>query len=1024
MKTNLNRLLRMAHTKGGFFAHPKKILIPVNVEVPLYVNAPKRLDVSVLMKGFFTFLLCSLSLFAQAQPNCAFSISTPLGNNSVTVQSLDTAAQPAIYGMAWDFGDGAVGYGSVATHAYNQSGFYFICCSVYNLSDSTLICSNCQPVTISSEFCSFSITYLSSTQDSAVVVFANSANLSGSQYSFSWDFGDGHTGSGNSVQHTYDSLGIYSVTQSVHLLGNPDSLVCENTISVQVVGPDLPISCDFTHFIVPGTNPPLVALSPISPNASYYAWSVSDGQHSFGQFPSFSFSQPGFYSITLTAASAAGAFMCSHTDTIVIGSIPEANCSFQSYQVDTGGSFVFVKTIAPDSTNYVFHFGDGVVSDTIQTSNGFLSFEHVYANMGFYQACLQAFDAQWNPLCNWCVTVSVTSVLPSCSFSTIFYPADADSGYFPVDFASNSNLEPTQFVHVWDFGDGQTGTGANINHHYDSVGTYVVAHGIHPIGLPDSLICQSILPVNVVANPVNCDFSYYIVPGTNPIQVILYPVNNNGANFFNWTCSDGQSSYLTNPTFSFNQPGSYSFTLTSYGPSGAILCSHTDTILIESTSAGQCGFQTFPGNINGAFAFVNNSPDSTLHYVWNYGDGVLDTAQIYNSVIFDEHLYPYSGQYQACLSAFDAQWNLVCNWCTIVTVDSIAPSMCGISFVRDTINPLMYQFTASSAPSGAVVTWEFPGLGSFSGPTQQLVFPEAWQTYYVCVTVNYNGMTCSNCIFVQPTIYPCTADFMVSTAPNTAFFFNNSYSGPDATLNWDFGDGSTSTEQYPYHVYASPGIYNVCLTVTNAYCQSTYCDSVQILDLSSFPPPNGDTCSAFFVPLPSAGNLMNIVNMVNGSNLQFAWTLNNVLVSTEAFPQFSITSIGNYQLCLTITNNTGCTASYCDSMDVDSADVASGSMMMRVVSPQTLTSFPLSIQNSEATQVAAWPNPVSDELNLSGTKAGVAFRVMSVDGRLIAKGLTKEKQTSLDTGDWLPGLYVVQLQNPDGTLQNIKVVHQ
>jgi hypothetical protein len=99
-------------------------------------------------------------------------------------------------------------------------------------------------------------------------------------------------------------------------------------------------------------------------------------------------------------------------------------------------------------------------------------------------------------------------------------------------------------------------------------------------------------------------------------------------------------------------------------------------------------------------------------------------------------------------------------------------------------------------------------------------------------------------------------------------------------------------------------------------------------------------------------------------------------------------------------------------------------MMMRVVSPQTLTSFPLSIQNSEETQVAAWPNPVLNELNLSGTKAGVAYRVMSVEGRLIAKGQTMEKQTLLDTGDWLPGLYVVQLQNPDGTLQNIKVVHQ
>jgi len=1023
MKTILIWLFPKIHLKGVLFGPTKKILIPVNVPVPAYVNAPKRLGISIHMKGFFTLLLCGLSFFAQAQPNCDFSISGPL-NNSVTVQSLDTTLQPAIYGMAWDFGDGSVGTGTVATHAYNQPGIYSICGSVFNLNDSTVICSNCQLVTISDPFCIFSITYLSSTQDSAVVVFNNSANLDSSIYSVSWDFGDGQAGFGHSVQHTYDTLGFYLVTQSVQLIGNPDVPLCVNTVSVQVVGPDLPVSCDFTHYAVPGTNPAVVALSPVNANASYYAWSTSDGQHSFSTFPAFSFSQPGVYTITLTAVSSGGAFQCSNTDTIVIGNLFAGSCSFQAYQVNSAGSFMFVNNNAPDSTHYVFHFGDGVLSDTLQTSSGTLSLEHVYASLGDYQACLQAFDAQWNPVCNWCTTVHVTPATPSCSFSTFFYPADADSGYFAVDFVSNSNLDPSQFSHMWDFGDGQTGTGQTITHHYDSVGTYVVSHGIFQLGFPDSVVCQSLLPINVVANPVNCDFASYTIPGTNPIQVILSPLNANGANFFTWYCSDGQSSYLTSPTFSFAQPGSYTFTLTSYSPSGAILCSHTDTILVEPVSTGQCAFQTFPGNINGAFAFVNSAPDTTLHYVWHFGDGVVDTAQIYNSVIFDEHLYPSSGQFQACLNAYDAQWNLLCNWCTTVTVDSINPSLCNIAFLRDTVDSLIYHFTAAGAPPGATITWEFPGVGSFSGPIQHITFPQAFQTYYACVTVSYNGMTCTNCISVVPTVYPCTANFMASTAPNTAFFFNNSFIGPEATLNWDFGDGTSSTEQYPYHVYANPGAYNVCLTVTNAFCQSTFCDSVQILDLSSFPPANADTCSAFFVPLPAAGNFMNIVSMVNGSNLQFAWTLNNVLVSTDAFPQFSITEMGNYQLCLTITNNNGCTASYCDTLDVDSADVASGSMMMRVVSPQTLTSFPLSIQNAEETQVAAWPNPVLNELYLSGTKAGVAYRVMSVEGRLIAKGQTMEKQTLLDTGDWLPGLYVVQLQNADGTLQNIKVVHQ
>ncbi len=46
---------------------------------------------------------------------------------------------------------------------------------------------------------------------------------------------------------------------------------------------------------------------------------------------------------------------------------------------------------------------------------------------------------------------------------------------------------------------------------------------------------------------------------------------------------------------------------------------------------------------------------------------------------------------------------------------------------------------------------------------------------------------------------------------------------------WDFGDGTTSTEAYPTHVYATGGPYQLCLTMTDgACCTSTYCDDVSV----------------------------------------------------------------------------------------------------------------------------------------------------------------------------------------------------
>ncbi|HEX2898567.1 MAG TPA: PKD domain-containing protein, partial [Bacteroidia bacterium] len=43
---------------------------------------------------------------------------------------------------------------------------------------------------------------------------------------------------------------------------------------------------------------------------------------------------------------------------------------------------------------------------------------------------------------------------------------------------------------------------------------------------------------------------------------------------------------------------------------------------------------------------------------------------------------------------------------------------------------------------------------------------------------------------------------------------------------WSFGDGNTSTLQNPVHVYAQPGVYNVCLIATDTCGRDTSCQAV------------------------------------------------------------------------------------------------------------------------------------------------------------------------------------------------------
>ena len=51
--------------------------------------------------------------------------------------------------------------------------------------------------------------------------------------------------------------------------------------------------------------------------------------------------------------------------------------------------------------------------------------------------------------------------------------------------------------------------------------------------------------------------------------------------------------------------------------------------------------------------------------------------------------------------------------------------------------------------------------------------------------------------------------------------FSDTSQGSSPKLVWNFGDGTTSTEQNPTHRYTSPGTYTVTLTATNAVSTDT-----------------------------------------------------------------------------------------------------------------------------------------------------------------------------------------------------------
>jgi len=57
----------------------------------------------------------------------------------------------------------------------------------------------------------------------------------------------------------------------------------------------------------------------------------------------------------------------------------------------------------------------------------------------------------------------------------------------------------------------------------------------------------------------------------------------------------------------------------------------------------------------------------------------------------------------------------------------------------------------------------------------------------------------------------------------------NTSTGNIVNYLWDFGDGNTSTNPYPQHTYAAQGNYTICLTISDANCTKTFCDTTNVL---------------------------------------------------------------------------------------------------------------------------------------------------------------------------------------------------
>jgi gliding motility-associated-like protein len=151
--------------------------------------------------------------------------------------------------------------------------------------------------------------------------------------------------------------------------------------------------------------------------------------------------------------------------------------------------------------------------------------------------------------------------------------------------------------------------------------------------------------------------------------------------------------------------------------------------------------------------------------------------------------------------------------------------------------------TGGNAGSGSPYFWDFGVEGNNSDTSNQkepdFTYPDTG-VYVVKLVVNRNS-TCSDSITRFVKIYPefhTDFDFSGLPCPKSPIQFSNKVQStyqPVVTYNWTFGDGTSSNDANPVHMYDTGGNFLVRLFAANVKgCTDTAAKTVDILRFKPF----------------------------------------------------------------------------------------------------------------------------------------------------------------------------------------------
>jgi PKD repeat protein len=430
-------------------------------------------------------------------------------------------------------------------------------------------------------------------------------------------------------------------------------------------------------------------------------------------------------------------------------------------------------------------------------------------------------------------SITAAAQCPSVNNMSVTLGTNGTATVTPILSSANSTLT----MYYWSVTPNATQTSStwqpNGTFQFPTNGTYTLS-----VFITDSLNgCSTngstVLNItNMSASACNAAFTYY----TDSACVTHFINSSTGNNLsYSWNIN-GNSYSSINPSVSLSN-GTYPVVLFTY--SGGNLCDSIYQSTTVSCGGGgtttpcQASFYTYTDS-SCVTHFVNTSTAGNS-VVWNI-NGMTYTSAPSIALANGNHyvtLYSYMPAGGFCDST-SQMINVACG--------SGTTTPCQASFYTYTDSSCVTHFVNSTPCTYSVSSWNINGTMYYT-PSPALSLTNG--NYFVILNASIIGSgvsTSSNVVNVAcnsgtttPSACQANSNFYVfpdSTNAGNYFAYNLSSGTGNVSYLWNFGDGTTSTQQYPFHQYAVPGQYIICLTVSatsgTTTCTDTDCDSSSV----------------------------------------------------------------------------------------------------------------------------------------------------------------------------------------------------